>query len=80
MDAAMLVSALGITLYLWNGSHLEEQKLLQYHGEVYAHYCKRVPGLIPLPWRWLDRDSAHVIEQRVRSATSWDARSGCPTA
>jgi protein-S-isoprenylcysteine O-methyltransferase Ste14 len=70
MDAAMLVSALCITLYLWVGSHLEEQKLLQYHGEVYAQYCKRVPGLIPLPWRWLDRDSAQEIEQRVRSATS----------
>lgn len=58
MNAAMLVSALAITLYLVLGSRLEERKLIATHGEIYRRYLARVPGLVPLPWKWLSRDEA----------------------
>ena len=50
-----------VTLYLVVGSRLEERKLIAYHGEVYAHYRKRVPGLIPLPWKFLRKDEARAL-------------------
>jgi len=56
MNAAMLITAILMTLYFIIGSRLEEQKLLRYHGEVYRRYRQRVPGLVPLPWKYL-RDS-----------------------
>ncbi len=64
MDAARLVAASLATGYLVIGSWLEERKLLVYHGERYDRYRKRVPALVPLPWRWLDRETA----ERLRAA------------
>ena len=61
MDEARLTSALCITLYLWLGSLLEEEKLLAFHGEAYARYRARVPGLIPWPGRSLDADEARAL-------------------
>ncbi|MCU7842421.1 MAG: hypothetical protein KZQ93_01115 [Candidatus Thiodiazotropha sp. (ex Monitilora ramsayi)] len=61
MDAARLVSALLITGYLIFGSRLEERKLKVYHGERYDHYCARVPGLIPVPWRHLTKEEADTL-------------------
>lgn len=58
MNAAMLVSALAITLYFVLGSWLEEQKLIAIHGDTYRRYRERVPGLLPLPWKYLGRDEA----------------------
>jgi hypothetical protein len=29
----------------------EERKLLEFFGDIYAEYCRRVPRLFPLPWR-----------------------------
>ena len=58
MNGALLVSALAITAYLVLGSRLEERKLIALHGEVYRRYRARVPGLVPLPWKWLSRDEA----------------------
>ena len=58
MNAAMLVSALAITIYFVVGSWLEEQKLVAIHGDTYRRYRERVPGLLPLPWKWLGRDEA----------------------
>lgn len=55
MNAAMLLSALVLTLYLVAGSRLEEKKLVMLYGERYRRYMRRVPGLIPLPWRYLRR-------------------------
>lgn len=66
MDAALLVSALCITLYFVIGSLLEEQKLIAYHGDSYRDYRKRVPGLIPLPWKWLSSEKAQTIEDDVK--------------
>jgi len=56
MNAEMLITAILITLYFVIGSRLEERKLLRYHGEIYRRYRRRVPGLFPLPWKYL-RDS-----------------------
>ncbi|MCM8856752.1 MAG: hypothetical protein LC541_10115 [Candidatus Thiodiazotropha sp.] len=61
MDAARLVTATLVTLYLLLGSRLEEHKLLLYHGDIYRNYQRRVPGLIPLPWRYLSRREAEKI-------------------
>jgi hypothetical protein len=44
MNAAMLVSALAITLYFVAGSRLEERKLIETHGDTYRRYRERVPG------------------------------------
>jgi len=63
MDAATLSASLAITLYFILGSRLEERKLLVYHGERYRRYLQRVPGLIPLPWRYLDSESARELER-----------------
>ncbi len=53
MNAAMLLSAVLLTLYFVIGSRFEERKLIRYHGERYRHYRELVPGLIPLPWKYL---------------------------
>ncbi|MBK9022040.1 MAG: hypothetical protein IPL72_19570 [Sulfuritalea sp.] len=58
MNAAMLVSALAITIYFVVGSWLEERKLIAIHGDTYRRYRERVPGLLPLPWKWMSRDEA----------------------
>lgn len=61
MNAAMLVSVLMLTLYLAAGSRLEEKKLLLLYGEPYRRYMQRVPGLIPLPWRYLHRNEVKEV-------------------
>jgi protein-S-isoprenylcysteine O-methyltransferase Ste14 len=61
MDPAFLTTAAMITLYFIFGSRLEESKLLVYHGERYRSYRRQVPGLIPLPWRYLTRDQARDL-------------------
>lgn len=58
MNAAMLVSALAITIYFVVGSWLEEKKLIAIHGDTYRRYRERVPGLLPLPWKYLSREEA----------------------
>ncbi len=61
MDPAMLLSAAMITAYFVIGSRLEEGKLLVYHGPAYAEYRRRVPGLVPRPWRFLSADEAERL-------------------
>ncbi len=55
MDQARLISTVLITIYLTLGSRLEENKLLVYFGEQYKSYKNQVPGLIPLPWKYLKK-------------------------
>ncbi len=61
MNAAMLVSALWITVYFIIGSWLEELKLLARFGDPYRDYMTRVPGLLPLPWKILSREEARRL-------------------
>jgi methanethiol S-methyltransferase len=64
MNAAMLVTAVALTLYLVIGSRLEESKLVATYGDVYRRYRDRVPGLLPLPWRHLSpQEAADLLRQ-----------------
>jgi protein-S-isoprenylcysteine O-methyltransferase Ste14 len=65
MDPAVLISASLITAYFVVGSRLEERKLLELHGDAYRAYRERVPSLVPLPWRYLDRETARALERRA---------------
>jgi protein-S-isoprenylcysteine O-methyltransferase Ste14 len=64
MDAALLTSAVMLTLYLVIGAHLEDNKLIARYGEPYRRYREKVPGLLPLPWRHLSREDAEDIVKR----------------
>ncbi len=68
MDLSFLVSAILITLYFVVGSRLEERKLITYHGETYRRYRRRVPGLIPLPWRYLSLEEARRLEAEAQGS------------
>lgn len=63
MNTAMLMASMMITAYFIIGSRLEEEKLVTYHGDVYRRYMKRVPGLIPLPWKSLTaKEAAELVK------------------
>ncbi len=66
MNAPLLVSALAITLYFVLGSRLEERKLEAHFGAAYREYRRRVPGLIPLPWKRLSAAEAETLMQGSR--------------
>lgn len=61
MNAAMFISAVMMTLYFIIGSRFEERKLIRYHGERYRQYCEWVPGLIPLPWKYLTEEQMQEL-------------------
>jgi protein-S-isoprenylcysteine O-methyltransferase Ste14 len=66
MNPAFLLTAIVITLYFMVGSRLEEKKLTAYHGDAYRRYLKRVPGLVPCPWRRLTPDEAEELQRDAR--------------
>lgn len=68
MNAALLVSAVILTLYVLIGSRLEERKLVGLYGEQYRDYRQRVPGLIPLPWQYLSRHESERFAGNRKSA------------
>ena len=61
MNAAFLLTAVTLTFYLLFGTRQEEKKLLACYGEQYRKYQALVPGLIPLPWKYLSRRQAEEI-------------------
>lgn len=63
MNGAVLVSALLMTAYFVVGSWLEERKLIACHGQVYRRYIAAVPGLLPLPWKFLSVADANALVQ-----------------
>ncbi len=69
MNAPLLVSAGAITLYFLIGSWLEERKLATHFGAAYREYSEKVPGLIPLPWKWLSVADAETLVRRARKTT-----------
>jgi protein-S-isoprenylcysteine O-methyltransferase Ste14 len=70
MNAPLLVSASAITLYFIVGSWLEERKLEAHFGAAYREYRKQVPGLIPLPWKWLSAAKAEALVKRGKETTT----------
>ena len=63
MDLAFLTAAVVMSIYFVVGARLEEQKLVIYHGEKYRSYQTLVPGLLPLPWRYLSRAQAEELQE-----------------
>ena len=68
MSVTTLLSSVFITLYFVVGSRLEEKKLLVYHGDTYRRYMARVPGLIPLPWKFLTAEEAEALLKQNKDA------------
>lgn len=64
MNGPLLISGLAITAYLLVGSKLEERKLIASYGEAYRRYMAAVPGLIPLPWKYLSAAEARALMNR----------------
>ena len=63
MNLAMLISSIMMTLYFIVGSWFEEKKLVRYHGERYRRYKKMLPGLVPLPWKYLsEQDMKKLLD------------------
>jgi protein-S-isoprenylcysteine O-methyltransferase Ste14 len=65
MDLAQLISTILISVYFVIGSRLEERRLVAEFGDSYREYLRRVPGLIPQPWRYLSRESAEQLMNRA---------------
>ena len=61
MYVSYLISAILMSLYFILGSHLEEKKLIVFHGDQYRLYRKYVAALVPLPWRILSKQKAAEI-------------------
>jgi protein-S-isoprenylcysteine O-methyltransferase Ste14 len=68
MDAARLLAAVLATGYVVVGMYLEERKLVALHGDAYREYRRRVPPLVPLPWRRLGGDEAAKLERQAEAA------------
>ncbi len=51
MSTSILALNLGLTAYILVGSEFEERRLRSEFGPTYIDYQRRVPRLIPLPWR-----------------------------
>jgi protein-S-isoprenylcysteine O-methyltransferase Ste14 len=79
LNAAWLVAAGAITLYLLIGSRLEENKLIALYGEAYRRYRQRVPALIPLPGRALSADEARALEALAHTPPAAACAEGAPT-
>lgn len=59
-----LISSILVTAYFFIGAKLEERKLVSEFGEAYQEYLKLVPGIIPLPWKFISATNAADIEQK----------------
>ncbi len=57
MSANLLTLNVLFTLYFFIGSIYEERRLVAEFGEVYRDYQRRVPRLIPRPWRVMNSTS-----------------------
>ena len=61
IHVAQLVAYSLVTLYFVIGSRLEEKKLIIYYGDAYKQYMKKVPGLIPIPGRHINKQEAQDL-------------------
>lgn len=69
LNAAWLMTALVVSVYILIGSRLEERKLIEQYGEVYREYVRRVPALIPWPGRRLGPAEAQALQRAARTET-----------
>lgn len=76
MYVSYLISAFLMSLYFILGSHLEEKKLIAFHGDQYRLYRNYVAALIPLPWRILSKEKAAEIVALNTSADSVNTGGG----
>lgn len=67
MDAAHLISAVVLSVYLVLGSRIEERRLIAAYGETYRRYRRKVPALVPLPWRSLPRAALRDLAEGAPS-------------
>lgn len=61
MNLAQFITTVMASIYFTAGARLEERKLLVYYGERYRNYMRRVPGLFPLPWKFITAAEADKI-------------------
>lgn len=61
MNLAQFITTVMASIYFTAGARLEERKLLVYYGERYRNYMRRVPGLFPLPWKFINAAEAKRI-------------------
>jgi protein-S-isoprenylcysteine O-methyltransferase Ste14 len=67
MDAALLLSAVWISLYLVIGIYWEESRLIAAHGEIYRRYQQAVPPLLPRPWRYMTRlEAVSLLAEKTK--------------
>jgi protein-S-isoprenylcysteine O-methyltransferase Ste14 len=64
MDSNWLISCICITLYFWLGSIFEERKLVREFGARYLFYQQKVPRLLPVPWRHLNKHDLQELEKQ----------------
>lgn len=77
MNAALLLTALILTLYIVVGSRREESDLITRYGEQYREYQRRVPALIPVPWRYLSAGEAQdILNMGTKAESNRDGARG----
>ncbi len=63
IESTTLVSNLMISAYFIIGARLEEQKLVIQFGKQYQEYQRRVPAILPAPWRYLSAEEAQRLSE-----------------
>ncbi|MDH5546523.1 MAG: hypothetical protein OEZ43_13090 [Gammaproteobacteria bacterium] len=61
MNVGILTTAIVVSIYFVIGSRLEENKLICEFGDTYRRYRELVPGLIPLPWKYLSAQESERL-------------------
>jgi len=76
MDSAFFVSAICISAYFFIGSWFEERKLVIFHGDTYRRYQRYVPGILPLPWRYLNKVKMDLVLSPADTDFNFSRKSG----
>ncbi len=63
IESTTLVSNLMLSAYFIIGARLEEQKLVIQFGRQYQEYQRRVPAMLPAPWRYLSAEEAQRLSE-----------------
>lgn len=63
LHSSYLIVALIFTFYFFIGGHLEDKKLVQQYGPVYQLYIAKVPGIIPRPRKFLNKNELNKLSK-----------------